>query len=279
MNTTVIICWFLLHTQQVSVQLVQWRCEQKRNFVTKLCLKRDALRGPFLFTVVLEIYGGFHINLFGESALSLLPPSHTHSHRHTHTRLHVCAHLGMNERLTFRTASTVRSSSIQIGPPPPSPTPHPFTPPPYSFTAAAVLYWYHQRMQMNRQRRCQAWTKYHTGCRMLHDRDGNIEYLATRTTPEFNTAGGEKNTHSYSRHIGWEIPGKKTRHSNEMRLCLLGLWREKRGRVTQKKERATPMYTPPFSALSHPSLRLQLRATPTRPPTHPARARARTFSL
>ena len=72
-----------------------------------------------------------------------------------------------------------------------------------------------------------SWTKYHTGCRTLHDRDGNIEYIATRTIPEFNTAGGEK------KKIHIPIPDilagkyqgkeKKTRHSNEMRLCLLGL--------------------------------------------------------
>lgn len=87
--------------------------------------------------------------------------------------------------------------------------------------------------------------------------------------------------HSKLRNISWEIPpsrrgrrrggGGENRHSNEMGLFLHGLWREERGRVTQKKERATPLQPPtptPLLLLSHPSLRLQLRTTAP-PTTHP----------
>lgn len=157
-----------------------WRGERLK--VMKLCLKRDALPGSFLFTVVPEMHGCIHINLFGESVLFLISWSHTHTHAHdTHAR--ACFHLGMNGRLTFRTVSEVQFyPNWTLDPPPPPP------PPLYSSTAAAVPYWYYQRMQMNvlgvdqiphwlqkasRQRR-EYWIPRH------------------QDIPEFNTTGSKK---------------------------------------------------------------------------------------
>lgn len=180
--------------------------------------------------------------------------------------MHACSHLGMNGRLTFSTVSTVRSSFIQIGTPPPPIFIHScsssllISSTDANEAETAVLgmdkipHW----LQNASSQRWEYWIP-------RHQNYPRIQY------------GRRKNTHSYSRHIGWEIPGKKKkpRHSNEMRLCLFGLWREKRGRVTQKKERATPLYTPSFfcslppfpssPAPSDPHL-------PASPPAHPARA-------
>lgn len=107
---TLIIWSFLLRALQVSVQLV-YRLREGVLEVWHVSLP--------------QIYGCFHTNVSGESRLSLLSPSHTRAR----------SHLDMNRRLTFR--ATLRSSFIQI------------EPPPHLHSAAAVLYWYHQRMQMN----------------------------------------------------------------------------------------------------------------------------------
>lgn len=69
----------------------------------------------------------------------------------------------------------------------------------------------------------QARTKYHPGSRTPHDRDGNIEYLATRTIPELNTTRGKKLHIPIPDILAEKYQEKSARHSNEMRLCLLGL--------------------------------------------------------
>lgn len=97
--------------------------------------------------------------------------------------------------------------------------------------------------------------------------------------------GRGKNTHSYSRHIGWEIPGKKKNLAIQMRCVYVCLAFEERRGVVSLKRRKGPLrcIPPPFSALSHPSLRLQLRATPTcQPPPRPtphARTRTHIFTI
>lgn len=178
---------FLMYPPPAWMEQKEWRCDGAH-------LKYDELCGSFLFIRLHQIYACFRISFFGNSTLP--PPPLTHKHTHTPY------HLEMNGRLTFRAVSTLRSSFIQISFPPP--TSHHAL---YD-ASTSLLISSADANEFGRGGRIGRGGVGGIVMDKIPQRDGNIEYLATRTIPEFSSAE-TKRTHSYSRNIGWEIPPRK----------------------------------------------------------------------
>lgn len=212
----------------------------------------------------------------------LTPP---HPHHHTHTCTHTPCHLDMNERLTFRAVSTLRSGFIQISTPliPPPPQPCLIHCQRFFTDIISGCKWIWMNWGCRGESGWWQWRSHGQNATLAAEccmwRDGNILNTPPPEPSRFNIerrglwSGGGGNTHFYSRHLGCKIPPRKKKSPFKWD-AFISAWPLKRREGSCHSnggERATPLPPPPSS--SSPS---HCPIFPWATPTHSSSKHART---